>query len=94
MCSARPLQYARSGEDVNRLVASDARVSENVMMTNYVKETDDEMRRKSNRTFCALIASLPPDVAEGYGYVEQAKSVLQLNVEAAWRTRIGIWRLA
>jgi integrase len=77
------LQYARSGEDVNRLVASDARVSENVMMTNYVKETDDEMRRKSNRTFQRIIASLPPDVAEGYGYVERAKSLLQLNLETA-----------
>ena len=34
------------------------------MMTNYVKETDDEMRRKSNRTFQRIIASLPADVAD------------------------------
>ena len=41
------------------------------------------MRRKSNRTFQRIIASLPPDVAEGYGYVERAKSLLHLNLEAA-----------
>jgi hypothetical protein len=53
------------------------------MMTNYVKETDDEMRRKSNRTFQRIIASLPPKVAEGYGYVEKVKGLLHLNLEAA-----------
>jgi hypothetical protein len=32
------LQYARVGEGANRLVAPDARVGENVMMTSCVKE--------------------------------------------------------
>lgn len=36
------LQYARAGEDVNRRVAADARVGAGVLMTNYVKETDEE----------------------------------------------------
>jgi hypothetical protein len=52
-------------------------------MTNYVKETDEEMRRKSNRTIQRIIASLPPEVASGYGYVEKVKNLLHLNMEAA-----------
>lgn len=62
------LQYARSGEDLNRQVAADARVGAGVMMTNYVKETDPEMRNRSNRMFARLAASLPPEVAIRYGY--------------------------
>lgn len=38
------LRYGRRGEDINRQVASDARVSES---TNYVKETDEELRQKA-----------------------------------------------
>ncbi len=34
------LQYVRSGEDVNRQVANDARVSESVLMTSYVSVKD------------------------------------------------------
>ena len=63
------LQYARSGEDVNRQVARDARVSESVLMTNYVKETDEQIRQMSNRTFYRILASLPPEVARRYGHV-------------------------
>jgi integrase len=44
------LQHARRGEDINRQVAADARVSESVMMTNYVEETAEELRQRSNRT--------------------------------------------
>jgi integrase len=62
------LQYARSGEDVNRRVAADARVGEGVLMTNYVKETDEEMRQRSNRTYARILASLSPEVACRYGY--------------------------
>jgi hypothetical protein len=36
---------------INRQVAADTRVSESVMMTNYVQETDEEMRQRSNRTY-------------------------------------------
>jgi hypothetical protein len=38
------LQYARSGEDVNRIVANDARITEGVMMRSYARETDEELR--------------------------------------------------
>ena len=62
------LQYARSGEDLNRQVAADARVGAGVMMTNYVKETDPEMRHRSNRMFARIAAALPTAVALRYGY--------------------------
>jgi integrase len=77
------LQYARRGEDINRQVAQDARVSETVMMTNYVKESDEELRQRSNRTYHRIVASLAPEVAARYGYVETAKSDLERALEAA-----------
>jgi hypothetical protein len=77
------LQHARRGEDVNRQVAEDARVSEGVMMAAYVKETDDELRARSNRTFNRIMASLPAEVASRYGHVEQATTPLEGQVQAA-----------
>lgn len=70
------LQYARRGEDINRQVAADARVSEAVMMSNYVRETDEEMRQKSNRIFARIRASLPSEAAKRYGFVETEKDRL------------------
>jgi hypothetical protein len=40
------------------------------MMASYVKETDEQMRQKSNRTFSRILASLSPDVARRYGRIE------------------------
>jgi integrase len=80
------LQYARSGEDLNRSVASDARLSEGVMMTNYVKETDEQMRAKSNRMYRRIIESLEPEVARRYGggedHVDPLKESLKQAVAA------------
>ncbi len=77
------LQYARSGEDLNRQVASDARLGVSVMLTSYVKESDEEMRAKSNRTYRRIVASLPPEVAERYGYVEAGIDPLVERLQAA-----------
>jgi integrase len=77
------LQYARRGEDINREVAGDARVSETVLMANYVRETDEEMRQKSNRTFRRIIASLPLAVARQYGHVDSNHAILRQEVQAA-----------
>ena len=77
------LQHARRGEDINRQVAADACVSESVMMTNYVEEHDEEMRQRSNRTYRRIIASLPTDVAERYGYVRDSKADLEERLRAA-----------
>jgi integrase len=77
------LQYARSGEDINRQVARDARVSETVLMTNYVRETDEELRAKSNRTYERILASLPPEVARRYGQILPAVEQLEQQIQAA-----------
>jgi integrase len=86
------LQHARRGEDINRQVAADARVSESVMMTNYVKESDEEMRQRSNRTCSRIIASLPAEVAQRYGHVRDARSELEDRLRAALDGRD--WALA
>src|ERR1700733_885165 len=78
------LQYARQGEDVNRQVAADASVTEGVMMTSYVREHDEELRQKSNRTFRRIAASLLPEVAAAYGFVESPIDVLKRRGRAAF----------
>lgn len=77
------LQYARRGEDVNRQVALDARVTEGVMMTNYVLESDEELRQRSNRTFQRIIASLPPEVARRFGFEEPANKTARRELRKA-----------
>jgi hypothetical protein len=84
------LQYARSSEDVNRQVAADARLSEGVMMTNYVKETDEQMRQKSNRMFNRIFASLDPTVALRYGHAESPEPSLKEKIKAA--VAVEDWR--
>jgi integrase len=86
------LQYARSGEDINRCVAQDARVSETVLMTNYVKETDEQLRAKSNRTYERILASLSPEVARRYGHAEPKANQLEQQIQVAVAARD--WPLA
>jgi hypothetical protein len=78
------LQYARQGEDVNRQVAADASVTEGVMMTSYVREDDEELRQKSNRTFRRIAASLLSEVATAYGFVESPIDALKRRGRAAF----------
>jgi predicted dehydrogenase len=77
------LQLARRGEDVNRAVAEDARLSESVMMTNYVMELDEEFRQRSNRTYHRILAALPLEVAGRYGYSPTAQDRLEEQIRAA-----------
>ena len=77
------LQLARRGEDVNRAVAQDARLSEGVMMTNYVMELDDEFRQRSNRTYHRILAAIPLEVANRYGYSPTAQDRLEEQIRAA-----------
>jgi integrase len=86
------LQYARTGEDINRQIAHDARVSESVLMTNYVRETDVEMRRRSNRTYERILASLTPEVACRYGHIEADLTTLEQQLVAAMAAKD--WRRA
>jgi hypothetical protein len=81
------LQHARRGEDINRQVAADARVSEAVLMTNYVKETDEELRARSNRTFARILVSLPADVAKRYGHAEPGPAPLEQQLQAAMASK-------
>lgn len=85
------LQYVRSGEDINRQVAEDARVSKSVLMTSYVRETDEQLRQASNRTFSRIIASLPSDLAQRCGHDEKRD-----NTEERLRAAIEAkdWQLA
>jgi integrase len=86
------LQHARRGEDLNQLVAQDAKVTASVMMRHYVSENDEELRHASNRTYARILASLPPDIATRYGYQAVNGTVdLENRLEAAIRTKD--WRL-
>jgi integrase len=81
------LQHARRGEDVNRSVARDARLGEQVMLTSYVKETDEERRAGSNRTFARIVAGLPGEVARRYGHEEACPARLEDQLRAATEAR-------
>jgi integrase len=69
------LQYARRGEDTNQRVAMDARLGARVMMTSYVRETDEELRQKSNRTFERIASGFPGAVIGRYGFEFPSESI-------------------
>jgi hypothetical protein len=71
------LQYVRCGEDINRQVANDARVSESLLMTSYVKETDEELRQASNRTFARILANLSAELARRCSYTARQEEGLE-----------------
>jgi integrase len=77
------LQYARRGEDLNRLVASDASLTTAVMMASYADEDDEELRHRSNRTYRRILGSLPVDVACRYGYQEKPSDRLIEKLDLA-----------
>ena len=81
------LQHARRGEDINKLVAEDVRVGETVMMSSYVKETDEELRARSNRTFRRILASLNTELARRYGYTEEGSTTLEQQMAEAMNTK-------
>jgi hypothetical protein len=58
-------------------------VGESVLMTSYVKETDEELRAKSNRTYRRILASLTGEVARRYGHAESGPSSLERQLQEA-----------
>jgi integrase len=80
-------QCARSGEDeedINERVAKDLVVTPEVMLRYYVDERDRELWAASNRTYQRILASLPMDVAERYGYTpENGTEALEAEARAA-----------
>jgi len=77
------LQYARIGEDINRQLAADARVSESVLMSSYVRETDEQLRQSSNRTYRRIVASFPAELAGRLGYAVDPGADLEERLKAA-----------
>jgi hypothetical protein len=77
------LQYARVGEDASRALAKDARVSEGVMMTHYVKEEDAQPRAASNAMFQRLCLSMTPEVARAFGHEHSATAMLEQRLREA-----------
>lgn len=69
------LQHARHGEDVNRLVAKDAKLNESVMTGYYTTEASEEFRQASNRMFQRIVASLSSEVAHRFGYQPDDKTL-------------------
>lgn len=63
------LKLARSGEDLSREVAEDAKLTAAVMVKHYAPDSDEEFRQASNRMFSRLILGLPEEVARRYGHV-------------------------
>ena len=62
------LQYAVTAGHIEKSVADDASISPSVMMSNYARIADQELRHRSNRTFQRIRSSLPLEVAVRYGW--------------------------
>ena len=77
------LQYAVTAGNVEQEVADDASVSPSVLMTNYARLADQELRHKSNRTFQRIRSSLPLEVAIRYGWTEKPGDSLIQQLDQA-----------
>ncbi len=77
------LQLALSGEHAMSDVAKDASITPGVMEASYAQEFDEELWRKSNRTYRRIRASLPHDVAVRYGYDESERERLLEELDRA-----------
>ena len=77
------LQYAVTAGDREQEVADDASVSPSVLMNNYARLADQELRHKGNRTFQRIRSSLPLEVALRYGWLEKPGDVLIEKIDLA-----------
>ena len=88
-------QCARSGEDeedINKRVAEDLKVTPQVMLRHYVDERDLELWAASNRNYRRILASLPIDVAQRYGYTPE-NGAEKLEAEAKAAMAAQDWKL-
>ena len=81
------LQYARAGQDAARSLAKDARVSQGVMMTHYVKEEDLQHQAASNAMFQRLCLSMTPEVARAFGHQHSPTAMLEQRLREAVGSR-------
>lgn len=89
------LQYAVAAGNVELEVANDASVSPSVLMTNYARVADQELRHKSNRTFQRIRNSLSLQVAVRYGWREMPGDSLieqldQARLRGDWDAVAGL----
>ncbi|WP_254509034.1 hypothetical protein [Anatilimnocola floriformis] len=78
------LQHALRGEDVSRLVAKDAKLTEAVMTAHYTSVEEEQLRQASNRAYHRIVLSLPQNVAIRYGYrPESTEDDLKRRLSAA-----------
>lgn len=86
------LQLARDGEDINRSVAHDAKVTPSVMTGHYVREGDEALRASSNRTYGRILASLVQSgIAERFGHVPASEEE-RLKEELQRASAAGDWK--
>lgn len=83
------LQYAVIAGNGEQEVADDASVSPSVLMTNYARLADQELRHKSNRTFQRIRSSLSLEVAVRYGWQEKPGDGLVEKLDQA--RQLGDW---
>jgi integrase len=81
------LQYARAGQDATQSLAKDARMSEGVMMTHYVKEEDLQFHAASNAMYQRLSLSMTPEVARAFGHEHSATAILEQRLRGAIGSR-------
>jgi integrase len=77
------LQLAWDGDEARRQALADAKVSEKVLRTSYIKQSDKERREESNRNYYRIASALPPAVAGRYGYLETTLAQLEGKLAAA-----------
>ena len=77
------LQYAVAVGHVEQSVADDASISPAVLMSNYARVSDQDLRHKSNRTFQRIRGSLPLEVAVQYGWVAKANDGILEQLDQA-----------
>ena len=76
------MQFALDGEedDATKKVADDAGVTEGVLLGHYAQP---KLWRNSNRTYRRILDSLPAEVAQRYGHVEDEVAKLERQIRAA-----------
>jgi hypothetical protein len=62
------------------------------MIASYVKETDEQLRQASNRTFCRILARLPLALARRCGHVDQSSDDAERRLQRAINAKD--WALA
>jgi integrase len=77
------LQLSWDGESERRQAIQDAKVSEKVLRTSYLRKAEKELREESIRNYDRIAAGLRLEVAARYGYTEPSVSQLEARLAKA-----------